>query len=399
MFTKNLEALNKIQEKALQLIVDHKRIFLNWETGIGKTLPALKAASTIGGKWLWVMSQNIQKDNILEECKKFGISPDLEFIHYNSLKKKSGFTYTGIILDECHKLTESGATSLKRINTTYVVSLSASITQDRRILLKETTQYAKAWVITLKQGIDAGIIPPMQIIGVEVPMDLNKNLYYPVFKRFSKNSVSIDFDSYMKTPYLHNDFMITGCTLSQFMEVIDKEEKFWKNEFLDRREPWLRDTRWLPLGAKRKTVLAEHKAKFIQLIQQHLRGKRYVVFAETIEQIEKLEGVCIHSKKTKQENRDAIMSFNNGDADVLLTVRMLNESINLSNIDAVVILSLTGVNIQNIQRRGRSTRGSNPEIYVMYVPGTKEFKRFQTFVHDYKDCTTIKHINDYGITN
>ena len=81
MFQKNLASLIEIQQQAVSFIKQYKRFFLNWETGIGKTLPALQAAHDIGGKWLWVMSQNVQEKNILAECKKFKLNPDIVFFH------------------------------------------------------------------------------------------------------------------------------------------------------------------------------------------------------------------------------------------------------------------------------------------------------------------------------
>ena len=95
---------------------------------------------------------------------------------------------------------------------------------------------------------------------------------------------------------------------------------------------------------------------------------------------------------SKEEVEKAIFKFNTKQIKVLNTVRMLNEGINLADIDAVVILSLSGVDIQNIQRRGRSTRGINPVVYVLYVPVTKDHVNFQKFIAGYEEKTKIMHI-------
>jgi superfamily II DNA or RNA helicase len=396
MFQKNLESLKTIQKQAIEYIKLYKRFFINWETGIGKTLPALQAAHEIGGKWLWVMSQNVQEKNILAECKKFKIKPDIIFVNYMSLNKHIGLEYTGIILDECHRLTVKSAKTLPKIKHEYCICLSASITPERRVVLKEFTGYVKAWKITLKEGMKLGIIPPMTIVGVEMPLDLDDNVHTAAMKRFSSTApVYMTFDEYVfnSKKYISNDFVIRACTLKEYLQVIENEMEFWKQQYYNKKQEWMRDTRWLPLGGLRKRVLAEHKANYLNIIQEHLKGKRYVIFAESIEQLDKLQGEKIHSKLPKEDVEKAIKKFNSGKVDVLCTVRMLNEGINLGNIDAVVILSLNGIDVQNIQRRGRSTRGVNPVVYACYVPFTKDHNNFSKFIENYEDKTRIVTID------
>lgn len=396
MFTKNLESLKEIQQQAVSYIKEHKRFFINWETGIGKTLPALQAAHDIGGKWLWVMSQNVQEKNILAECKKFKIKPDITFVNYLSLDKHKGLSYTGIILDECHRLTDKSAVALPKIGHEYCICLSASITPQRRVTLKESTNYVKAWKITLKEGMKLGIIPPMTIVGVEMPLDIDDGLYMADMKRFSSAApVTMTFDEYIfnSKRYISNDFSVRACTLKEYLQVIENEMEFWKQQYYSKHQDWIKDTRWFPLGGLRKRILAEHKANYLSVIQEHLKGKRYVIFAESIEQLNKLHGEKIHSKLPKEDVEKAIKKFNTGKTDVLCTVRMLNEGINLGNIDAVVILSLNGIDVQNIQRRGRSTRGVNPVVYACYVPFTKDHNNFTKFIESYEDKTRIVTID------
>lgn len=393
MFQKNLESLKTIQKQAIEYIKLYKRFFINWETGIGKTLPALQAATDIGGKWLWVMSQNVQERNILAECKKFKLKPNITFVNYMSLEKYAGDTsFKGIILDECHRLTFKSANHLVKIPTEYCICMSASITPDRRVILRDATRYVKAWKITLNEGMKLGIIPPMTIVGVEIPLDIDTELHTAEMKRFtSSKPVYMNFDEYIfnSKRYIADDFVVRACTLKEYLQVIENEMEFWKQQYYSKKQEWLRDTRWLPLGGLRKRILANHKANHLSIIQEHLKGKRYVIFAESIEQLDKLHGEKIHSKLPKEDVEKAIKKFNTGKTNVLCTVRMLNEGINLSDIDAVVILSLNGIDVQNIQRRGRSTRGMNPVVYACYVPFTKDHQNFTKFVEGYEEKTRV----------
>jgi superfamily II DNA or RNA helicase len=255
----------------------------------------------------------------------------------------------------------------------------------------------------LPQAIRYGIIPPVHIIGVEIDPDLSMDFEDIELRRFKgidkehPADVVYDYDDYMyiaehRNYFFPKAFTVTNCSLKQRLTIIEKELAFWRSKMDD--YPWVRETRFLPLGGMRKTILANYKNSFMPYIQQHLQGKRYVVFNENIEQIESNDGTSVHSKIKKKTNLEAIEDFNSGKVDVLQVAKMLNEGINLKNIDAVVILALTTESVQNIQRRGRSVRGDNPTVYALYVKGTKDETNFKEFAKDYKDNLTLMKIED-----
>lgn len=402
-FERNFKALSNLQDTVPGLVEENHSVILQWETGVGKTLPALRTAEKLGGKWLWVMSMNIQENNVKAEMMKFKIRANIKFIHYASLHKEVN-SYTGIILDEVHKLTENYAVHFKKINTKYVLGLSASIPDDRKLLLQDLLK--PAWSkVTMARAMQLGILPPIQIIGVELDINLDPNRYNVCMKRFKSvedhpyelNQMS--FSDYMMSSYIQHNFMVTGCTLKQRLQVVEREMEFWKD--LQRtnwqKYSWTSETRFLPLGSERKRVLADFKSRFMPIIEQRLKNKnfRYVVFNENIDQVESNDGVKIHSQQKSVDNVQAIKDFNEGRTNVLQVVKMLNEGINLVNIDAVIILALNSTSVQNIQRRGRSVRGDNPLVIVLYVKDTKDEINFKEFTKDYKDFTTIRPITDF----
>lgn len=401
MFQKNLEKLIEIQNGAVKFVKEKKRVVLNWETGVGKTLPALRSTEEIGGRWLWIMSQNIQEDNVKKEIAKFGIKSNIIFVNYLSLKNYVGRFFSGVVLDEAHRLTESSAYTLSDIVFEHAVALSASIPPDRMMLLKETLKLKKASVsrITMKQAIKYGILPPVNIIGVEIDIDSDTDLHYHTFKRFKNTPPEIinGYAEYLTRTFIPGQFTVINCTLAEKLKIVESEMDFWneqyKKKYMDPKAQWMKNTRWMPLGGLRKSLLAELKNRYMPIVQEHLEGKRYVVFNENIKQIEDNEGVKIHSNIKKKDNLGSIEAFNSGETNVLQVAKMLNEGINLKDIDAVVILALTSVDIQNIQRRGRSVRGENPTVYVMYVKGTHDEKKFHKFIEEYKDTTSIVKIN------
>ncbi len=401
MFQKNFDALNKLQDNAVETLFSEKRIVLEWETGVGKTLPALKSAAR-GGKWLWCMTQNIQEANVKKEIAAFNLNVDITFCNYKSAYKYEKTPFTGIILDEAHGVTENYALSINRIPCQYMLALSASIPYERKLLLN-SMGFKKTLKVTLPQAIRYGIIPPVHIIGVEIDPDLSMDFEDIELRRFKgvdkehPADVVYDYEEYMyiaqqRNYFFHKAFTVTNCSLKQRLNIIEKELAFWRSKMDD--YPWTRETRFLPLGGMRKTILANYKNSFMPHIQKHLQGKRYVVFNENIEQIESNDGTSVHSKIKKKTNLEAIEDFNSGKVDVLQVAKMLNEGINLKNIDAVVILALTTESVQNIQRRGRSVRGDNPTVYALYVKGTKDEINFKEFAKDYKDNLTLMKIED-----
>lgn len=401
MFKKNTEKLIEIQNKAVREVQAIKRVVLNWETGVGKTLPALKSSKEIGGRWLWIMSQNVQEDNVKREMIKFHIDSNISFVNYRSLGKYKGKSFTGIILDEAHKLTEQAAFDVKNINFEYAVALSASIPPDRLLLIKDALKLPLNGVsrITMKQAIKYGILPPINIIGVEIDIDSDTDLHEHTFKRFRNTEPEIidGYEEYLTRTFIQGTFTVINCTLYEKLRIVEHEMNFWqeqyKKKYLDPKYAWIKNARWMPLGGLRKNLLAELKNRYMPIVQQHLKGQRYVVFNENINQIEVNQGTKIHSNIKKRDNLDAIESFNNGETDVLQVAKMINEGINLKNIDAVVILALSTVDIQNIQRRGRSVRGDEPTVYVLYVKNTHDETKFHKFIEEYKETTSIVNIN------
>ena len=231
MFKKNLEKLIEIQSKAVDIICDQKRIVLNWETGVGKTLPALQSAELLKGKWLWVMSQNIQERNVMKEMLHFKINADITFVNYKSVKQHEGRNYKGVILDEAHRITEISSKSIKKINSEYFIALSASVPDDRLKLLKKTIDFQKVLKVTMKQAIKYGIIPPVNIIGVEIDMKDDTELRNVYIKRYNYKDSAYVFNSVKD--YKENinkiwpeHFYVNNCTLAQHIEVIENEMEY-----------------------------------------------------------------------------------------------------------------------------------------------------------------------------
>ena len=112
-------------------------------------------------------------------------------------------------------------------------------------------------------------------------------------------------------------------------------------------------------------------------------GKRVVIFHQEIDGVEKIyealkeDGynvVMEHSGRHKKDRDNALQSFRNGEADVLVSCRTLDEGFNVPDVSIGIIAASSSTTTQYIQRMGRILRkkgGSKPSrLYRISAKGT-----------------------------
>jgi superfamily II DNA or RNA helicase len=144
---------------------------------------------------------------------------------------------------------------------------------------------------------------------------------------------------------------------------------------------------WFANIRKRKLLLSFAENKLFQaanIITKKFPEEKIMVFSETIESIEKLQGILkiqgIESKiieaKVKVSERQKILSSWGVNFNVLLSVHTLEIGIDVPQVRIEIILATTSNINQIVQRIGRVLRiheGKNIAlIYVIYVPDTKD---------------------------
>ena len=109
---------------------------------------------------------------------------------------------------------------------------------------------------------------------------------------------------------------------------------------------------------------------------KYLEDKRFICFTGNLEQCNKVgKENAIHSKKSKKHNLSILDSFNNEDISSIFVNKMGREGLNLTNIEAVVIVQLGTGNdegLEFLQVTGRGLRAVSPEIYILYCKDTKD---------------------------
>ena len=315
-------ALKKKEEKqniAVKASFDHSFLFLEWFTGLGKSLAALRILKEHKGNWVIVVKEVNHMITWRDEAEKWKISlSNVEIITYDSLHKLSGRKNYNLILDEAHAITSLRLKKLKKLKINRVVALTATMPQGKKALLNRLNKFTY-YPITMGKAIEEGIVPEPEIIQLMVTLTPSQMAKYKAIN--SKISYAI-------------------------------------NENLDN----LRNI----LGSQRKRMLSSYKTAAARKILD--KSKRFVCFTGSIAQCNQLGGKNVVHSKTK--DKEVITKFNDLKIDNLFAVNMLRESMNLRNIDVGYIIQLDNQEKSFIQMLGRSFRSLKPIVYVITCKDT-----------------------------
>lgn len=387
------------QNVAEYLIQHFPAVLLEFATGVGKTKPAIRA-SVDKQTVLVVHKQLVHKKNLTEEFLKW--LPDynmdkVTFSTYASLHKLVGTKWDYVIMDEVHGITERNLEYLKEVRMEKLVMLSATVPYEKRRLISSLTMhlFQKRYVrfeIPLIQAIRTGILPTPELVVIDRYLDsTERDLVYYRQKNKDFKPIQVPFQERTKYPY--NNLNII-CSEYEYYQCLCEDMEYWKKRYFMQGEEWQK-FKWLQFGSRRKNWLSDLKTDLAIQLKGKLTGQRFVCFTNSIAQCEKISGdkVAVHSKS--EDNQQIIDSYNNGLRDELYCVNMLNESMNLTSLDYAILVTLSGAEIQNVQRFGRSTRAKRPVIYILRVPYTRDEDNFKKFLGELsEDFVTYKSIEE-----
>ena len=138
----------------------------------------------------------------------------------------------------------------------------------------------------------------------------------------------------------------------------------------------------------------------IKLIERH-RGERAIIFHERIDAANHILSILqsrghratvYHAKIGPDARRDNLRLFRNGQFDVMVCCRALDEGMNVPEVSVAVVASCTASQRQRIQRLGRILRPSNNKdmatIYTIFATA-EERKRLETEEVNLVDVTSV----------
>jgi len=380
---------NDLQERAGKFIEQHNAVILEFGTGVGKTKTVLEA---IHGKSLVVYKQSPHYQNWLAEISKWNINKDITFITYDSLHHLEGTTWDFIVLDEAHGGTDLRIEKLKQLITKKWIFLSATLPYDKKILLRQLADF-KIMKFSLDDAIEYNMLPEGSIFIVNRFLD-NKTRNCVYQKHFKKYNTTITVD-YQSRHYHRNVNLDIECTEQEYYSMLDEDVNRYRDIYFKERQDYQK-TLWLQAGSKRKKWLNSIKTDIARKLIDKLGDKRIVIFAYTKEQIELLhDGEYVYSKFGKKKNTQTIQDFNDLHTNRLFNLKVLNEGMNLTAIDAGIIIGIDGKPLSSIQRMGRVWRSNRPEVYFIKIPYTQDDKYFIELQKETKQQFII--LNDYDL--
>lgn len=331
--TKN-EEKDKIQSHAVTLSESYPSLLLQFATGVGKSLAAIKIIERNQEQHWFILCKEVNHiNNWLDEFKTHGkehLLDNVTIFCYDSLHKYIG-TKANLVLDEGHAITEKRLELIKQIASEKVIILSATITDDKLELLRQIKGTINWYSISISDAIKKGLLPAPKVYIVDVELTPEQRKKY---------------------------------------NIINNTVEYYKMLHFQKQEKWT-EFKWLNTALKRKNLLAEFKQNKAQEVLKKLEDKRLVCFTGSIKQCESLGGKYVVHFKAR-DNQKIIAAFNEGKIDKLFAVNMLREAMNLTNIQAGIIIQLDNKKLSFIQMLGRVFRADLPECYVLVVKETQD---------------------------
>lgn len=243
-----------------------------------------------------------------------------------------------------------------------------------------------------------GVVSPFSVATIGVDMETDEAIKYESLSRTISDLLGV----------LVNDYGIPSTPFHRFMnEVKDLAEGSWR--------PGQKEARAFRSALfERKDLLANSAAKVVTVA--HLApamrvANRVLVFTEGIHMAEVaalllrrrgLRAEAAHSGTDQDARRTLLRRFGEGDLDVLVAPRILDEGIDVPAADLAVIVSASKTRRQMIQRMGRVLRlkedGRAARLAIIYLRGTTEDPRSGAHEAFLSEITTVADdLEDFGL--
>lgn len=376
-----------LKESALKAFRKHSNIAIQAGTGVGKSRIAIELiksrieASRKAIKVLFVVAEIAHKDNWEAEITKWGLGKCYyEIICYASLKKYKDTHWDCIVFDEAHHLnTDIRLTIFESIKANSRIFLSATLGESLFNTLQaicETT--IENITCGLQEAINSSILPEPKIVLVPMTLDntISNQVIVEEWGRKTGNKVTLkclykDRWKYLKTKKQYASARLEiYCTQQQYYDYLSDQFEYYKNLYFSCRNEAIKN-KWLQCGSKRKRLLGTFKTEIAKDLLKTLKKKRFICFCTSIEQANYLGGeTAIHSNK--KDSFKVIQDFNAKKIDNIFAVGMLQEGVNLTDIEAGIIIQLDGEERAFIQKLGRCLRAESPIQYILYYKGTRD---------------------------
>ena len=328
----------KVQKKALEITLGHKRCGLGISMGVGKTRIALQHLIKNydpTAKYLVVVPKNTVMDSWNDEMvkmKNIHLSSQIEFVNYRSIHKRNPNDYDIVYLDEGHNLLFSHEEFLKNYNG-KILGLTGTPPKKGSEKYTMVKRYCPiVYEFSVDEATDSNILNDYKIVIHK--LQLSK---LSTFAKKNKNGGKW-YTSEVK------DYQYLTGRCQQAMTA--KQQQF--------------------AAIMRMRGLMEYNTK-----EQYLKGilknisSKCIVFANTQKQADR---VCKHSYHSgNKQSEENLELFSDGRINRLSCVLQLSEGISIPDLRQGIIMHAYGNNRKTAQRIGRLLRLSPDQKAVCHI--------------------------------
>lgn len=363
----DLQKKTRLQQRAADLLNQHKKLICRWATGCGKSNIVMRFLTDHPGSCLIVVPETNNIDNWRYEFKKWNVpDDDVEIICYASIEKYVGTQWHLIVFDEApHVNTQKKIDAMTFIEGDHVLALGAILSKDEENALRHVYGDFHCTEITLDYAIANDLLPVPEIYVIH--MQLNEET---------------------------RDIKYSGRKVTQRekYDAIDRNVKRAADQYARTRNPFW-SQRMNTLGNDRKKFLGSLKMDAARWLCDNLekKNRRFICFCSSIEQTQILGGEHSFTSHTPA-SLNVLDRFNEHELHSLFVVGKLIEGQNLRDIDAGVLIQLGGKDRITVQSMGRVLRSEHPRIYVLCFDSTKDEDYLCTLT-DNISSEYIKHFN------
>lgn len=383
------EIKTALQQKEFAALKDKQRVVLRWATGVGKSKMVIDLVNhaidpLVSGKFkhkvLFVVAERAHIMNWENEFDKWHLNRSnicTDVCCYASLKKYKDFHYDIVVLDEGHHVfTEKRMAALEELKNNmmpnaHVYLLSATLPYPKIDEIEDVFGKFTVSTISLKEAINTSVLPDPKVNIIKMRLD-TINYDQEIVIGNSDNPPVVRWED-RKKYICRKRPCIIKCTQRQKYEYFTENMEYWKQRFERSHNPAF-GNRWKNLGSQRKRYLGELKTEYVrQLIKSFSLRKRFICFCASVKQANDLNAQnTISSKRSTKLNQMIIDAFNAKKLHRLYAIGMANEGMNLTNIQAGIIIQLDGKERLFIQKVGRALRADSPVVYIFYYDNTQD---------------------------
>jgi len=385
------EQKDKIQNQALE---EWKKVgktgTAEMITGVGKTFLALKALYTMPRHdqdtiHLFLAEQKDRMDDLIKDIAKFNkiyncnVMQDynLQFQCYQTVFKWKEHKFGLVIADEIHDSISPqyykffinnefdailGLTALFKENTCYVIKRQPEL---RYLFAKDSItkieMLNKIAPIFFKYNINQGQIDKtsrkLNIYVVESELE-------KVIKGIKAGNIKKPFLQTEAASYSYLDKLFkTALNLIPYEneDIYDFEER--------------KNLEIIKTSNKRSKFIYNLPSKIIilQKLLSEIDGKT-IVFANSLEQLNRVIANVVSSKNTDEENTKIRERFDNGVCNVIGSFKKLKQGANLEKVDNCIIHSYFSTELDFIQRIGRLRQNEDKDgnVFILVTKNTQE---------------------------